>query len=320
MCAKLIQFLIYPNVNLIDFAGPLEAFITANHFAQQGAPPYSICAVSLEADTQVISGLQMSTQVLSPMTPAPNTLIIPGGAGIDGLCADPKFTKILIPHMDKSERLVSVCTGVFALAAANKLEGRKVTTHWSAYDELEQKYPNVIVTRGPIFINDGSVWTSAGVTSGIDLALSLIELDLGHAAALQVARHLVMFLKRPGDQNQYSSSLALQSGSRRFSDLHAWIGSNLNADLSVSALAKFMNMSERNFARRYAEKVGSKPSKMVELIRLEAVCQLLINSDSPLKEIAIKTGIGSEATLIRRFMKIYGVTPGEHRNRFKSQY
>ncbi|MNY41831.1 HTH-type transcriptional activator RhaS [compost metagenome] len=146
----------------------------------------------------------------------------------------------------------------------------------------------------------------------------MVEADLGHAAALEVARHLVVFLKRPGDQNQFSSSLTLQAKSSQFSDLHAWLNSNLSSDLSVSSLANFMNMSERTFARKYSEITGCTPSKMVEKIRLEAACQLLVTSKTPLKAIANKCGLGDESTFIRSFIKNYSVTPKEYRERFKS--
>ncbi|WP_279630136.1 GlxA family transcriptional regulator [Pseudomonas reidholzensis] len=244
---------------------------------------------------------------------------MPGGAGIQAFCKDSRFFSHFVEHVNNAQRLVSVCTGVFALAAAGQLDGRTVTTHWSAYDELESAFPSVIVKRGPIFINDGHLWTSAGVTSGIDLALSIVENDLGHAAALEVARHLVVYLRRPGDQEQFSSPLALQSKSSHFSDLHAWLSNNLEGDLSVSAMASFMSMSERTFARRYTQQTGSTPSKMVESLRLDAVRHLLVTSNSPLKTIAKRCGVGSESTLIRRFIKTFGVTPGEYRVRFNSQ-
>ncbi|KPB94313.1 Transcriptional regulator [Pseudomonas syringae pv. maculicola] len=151
------------------------------------------------------------------------------------------------------------------------------------------------------------------------MALAIVEADLGHAAALEVARHLVVFLKRPGDQNQFSSSLTLQSKSSQFSDLHAWLNNNLSGDLSVSVLADFMSMSERTFARKYSEVTGSTPSKMVEQLRLEAARHLLVTSSAPLKTVASKCGLGNESTFIRSFVKNYAVTPREYRERFKSQ-
>lgn len=319
MQTKSIQFIAYPGVSLLDLAGPLEVFIAANYLARSSHPPYSISIITPSEMPEVFSGFSISAEVLTAETPLAHTLIVPGGQGIHAFCNDPVFFSQFVEHAHNAKRLVSVCTGVFALAAAGKLDGRKVTTHWSAYDELESACPAVVVKRGPIFINDGDIWTSAGVTSGIDLALSIVENDLGHSAALEVARHLVVFLKRPGDQNQFSLPLALQSQSSHFSDLHAWLNNNLEGDLSVSVLAGFMNMSERTFARKYAESTGRTPSKMVESLRLDAVRHLLVTSNSPLKAIAKRCGLGNESTLIRRFVKSVGVTPAEYRARFNSQ-
>lgn len=318
MLTKSIQFIIYPEVSLLDLAGPLDVFIAANHLAPPDKKPYSISILALTTTNEILSSFSVGAEVLQQETLPAHTLIVPGGPGIHNFCKEPKFFSHFVNHSDKANRLVSVCTGIFALATAGKLDGREVTTHWSAYDELEKKFPSVNVKRGPIFINDGNVWTSAGVTSGIDLALALAEEDLGHSAALEIARHLIVFLKRPGDQNQFSSSLTLQSKSSQFSDLHAWINNNLNADLSVPALADFMNMSERTFNRKYSENTGHTPSKMVELLRLEAARHLLATSNSPLKKIAQNCGLGNESTFIRSFIKKFSVTPKEYRDRFKS--
>lgn len=317
MLVRSVQFMTYPEVSLLDLAGPLDVFIAANHFADPDHPPYSLSILSLSGTTEIFSNFSLNAAVLGAETPGAHTLIVPGGPGIHKFCDHPRFFTHFVRHAENAKRLVSVCTGVFALARAGKLNGRHVTTHWSAYDKLETDFPFVNVRRGPIFINDGDLWTSAGVTSGIDLALSMVEADLGHSAALEVARHLVVFLKRPGDQDQFSSSLTLQSKSSQFSDLHAWLNSNLNSDLSISSLANFMNMSERTFARKYSEVTGSTPSKMVEQIRLETACHLLVTSNSPLKAIANKCGLGDESTFIRNFTKKYSVTPKEYRERFK---
>jgi transcriptional regulator GlxA family with amidase domain len=318
MPQKSVQLIAYPEVSLLDLAGPLDVFIAANHYAPPDLPPYSLSILSLTPTTEIFSSFTVNAILIDGETPAPHTLIVPGGPGIHRFCDHPKFYTNFVKHTEKAERLVSVCTGIFALATAGKLDGRNVTTHWSAYDKLELDFPSVNVKRGPIFINDGDLWTSAGVTSGIDLALAMVEADLGHAVALEVARHLVVFLKRPGDQNQFSSSLTLQSKSSQFSDLHAWVNCNLSGDLSVLSLANFMHMSERTFARKYSEANGCTPSKMVEQIRLEAARHMLVTTRTPLKTIAKKCGVGNEATLIRSFIKNYTVTPGEYRARFKS--
>ncbi|QHF04304.1 helix-turn-helix domain-containing protein [Pseudomonas asturiensis] len=320
MLVRSIQFVAYPRVSLLDLAGPLDVFIAANHLAKSSDLPYTLSILVLNSPAQIFSSFSLNAELLSTETTPAHTLIVPGGPGVHAFCEDSRFFSHFVKHADKAQRLVSVCTGVFALACAGKLNGREATTHWSAYDELEHRFPAIKVRRGPIFINDADTWTSAGVTSGIDLALAIVEQDLGHCAALEVARHLVMFLKRPGDQDQFSSSLALQSRSSQFSDLHAWINVHLRDDLSVAALANFMNMSERTFVRKYRESTGRTPSKMVESIRLEAARHLLDTSDSPLKDIAQRCGMGSESTLIRRFIKTFRITPKEHRARFKSPH
>ena len=319
MPAKSIQFVAYPHVSLLDLAGPMDVFVAANHLAKYADLPYALSVLVLDSPTDIFCNFSLSAEHLCADTTPAHTLIVPGGPGIHDFCKDARFFSHFVTHANKAQRLVSVCTGVFALATAGKLDAREATTHWSAYDELEQRFPAIKVRRGPIFINDGDIWTSAGVTSGIDLALAIVEQDLGHSAALEVARHLIMFLKRPGDQDQFSSSLALQSKSSQFSDLHAWINVHLCNDLSVTALSNFMNMSERTFIRKYRESTGRTPSRMVESIRLEAARHLLDTSSKPLKEIAQRCGMGSEATLIRRFIKAFGITPREHRARFKAQ-
>ncbi|WP_458127681.1 GlxA family transcriptional regulator [Pseudomonas sp. Z2-11] len=320
MVAKTIQFITFSQANLIDFAGPLEVFLTANHFSDPKAPPYKLSITSLDNTATLLDNADLHTTSLDWSTPVPHTLIVPGGPGIYSFCRNPRFNSIFKAHAEKAIRLVSVCTGAFALAATGQLKGREVTTHWSAYDEFEQSFPDVLLKRGPIFVNDGHIWTSAGVTSGIDLALALVETDLGHAIAFKVAKHLVVFLKRPGDQNQFSSSLDMQTKSGNFSDLHAWVNANLANDLSITVLATRMNMTERTFIRRYKTSTGLTPSKMVERFRIDTVRNLLISTDCPLKEIAYLTGLGHEAILIRKFSSFFGVTPNEYRKRFKSSF
>lgn len=318
MRTKLIQFVTFTNVNLIDLAGPFEVFQTANYYAKSAKPPYSLQIVSFSGSTLLCEGAKLSTAGVDADLATPHTLVIPGGPGIYDFCKESNFGTDFVRHAHKAERLVSVCTGVFALAAADMLRGKNVTTHWLAYEQFEQQYPGITLKKGPIFVNDGKIWSSAGVTSGIDLCLSLVEKDLGHSAALEVARHLVMFLKRPGDQNQFSSSVTLQMRSGEFSDLHAWVNANLRNDLSIEVLAERMNMSERTLMRKYKAGTGQTPNRMVETLRLEAARHLLVTSERPLKDVANATGLGCDANLIRRFAKAFGTTPNEYRSRFKS--
>jgi transcriptional regulator GlxA family with amidase domain len=196
------------------------------------------------------------------------------------------------------------------------LKGRRVATHWTRCAELARRHPDVIVERDPIFIRDGDVWTSAGVTAGIDLALALVEQDLGRATALAVARQLVVFLKRPGGQAQFSAALSLQQGENRFGALHGWISQNLRAELSLPDIAARAGMSERTFVRRYREETGCTPAKAVERLRVEAAQRRLCDSRDALKRIASACGFGSADTMRRSFLRVAGVLPHDYRRRF----
>ena len=316
---KSVQLIAFSRMSFLDISGPLDVFLTANSVVDGSHKPYEVAVVSPAGSVEMPAGISIHANLLGEDTISPHTLIVPGGPGIHAFCEDDRFKSIFKAHASKATRLASVCTGAFALAAAGLLDGKRVTTHWSSYDELERRFPRLIVKRGPIFVNDGNVWTSAGVTAGIDLALAMVEQDLGQAVALEIARDLVMFLKRPGDQAQFSVPLTLQSESGRFSDLHAWMSANLAEDLSIPVLATRMNMSERSFLRHYRSLTGRTPSKVVEALRLEAARHLLLNTDHPMKDIAARCGFGNEATFLRRFGKSFGTSPGRHRAHFGSQ-
>lgn len=190
-------------------------------------------------------------------------------------------------------------------------------THWTRCAELARRHPEARVEPDPIFIRDGAVWTSAGVTAGIDLALALVEADLGRDAALAVARHLVVFLKRPGGQSQFSTVLALQSGGTRFEGLHAWIADHLSEDLTVPRLAEAAGMSPRGFARHYRAATGLTPARALERQRVEAARRLLSETALPLKRVAERCGFGSEETLRRSFLRHVAVAPASYRQRFR---
>jgi transcriptional regulator GlxA family with amidase domain len=215
-----------------------------------------------------------------------------------------------------ASRAASVCTGAFLLAASGVLDGRRAATHWSVSAEFARRFPAVHVEPDPIFVRDGRVWTSAGVTSGIDLALALVEADPGRDRALAVARYLVVFLKRPGGQAQFSAALSLQAGEERFGALHAWIGAHLARDLSLPVLAAEAGMSERSFSRHYREAAGLTPVRAIERLRVEAARRLLSESRLPVKRIAQKCGFGSEETMRRNFLRLLAATPQDYRARF----
>ena len=209
-----------------------------------------------------------------------------------------------------------VCSGAFVLGAAGLLDGRRVATHWQRCGELASRYPRARVEPDPIFVRDGALWTSAGVTAGIDMALAMVEADLGHAASMAVARDLVVFLKRPGSQSQFSAALATQHDNADFASLYAWIAGHLTADLSVVALADRAGMSERSFVRRFCAATGQTPARAVERLRVEAARQLLATTRQPIKRVAQRCGFGSEETRRRCLLRQAGITPRDYRARF----
>ncbi len=229
---------------------------------------------------------------------------------------DPQLVAWLTDRAARARRVASVCTGAFLLAAAGLLDDRRAATHWEHCDALKRRYPRVRVEPDPIFVRDGQVWSSAGVTAGIDLSLSLVERDLGRGVALAVARHLVVFLHRPGGQSQFSAALSLQSSEDRFAELHGWISGHLEEDLSVRHLAGRAGMSERTFLRRYAAATGATPARSIERLRLEAARQLLSETRLPIKKVAARCGFGSEETMRRAFQRLQSIAPNEFRQRF----
>ncbi|MFM0729090.1 helix-turn-helix domain-containing protein [Paraburkholderia sediminicola] len=276
---------------------------------------------------QTFPGLPVVTERLDSLDDQPiDTLIVPG-VPIDEHCTlQPELVAWIRRRAPQARRVCSVCTGAFYLAAAGLLDGRRVTTHWREAPHLASRFPDVRVDADPIFIRDAghgegasAVWTSAGVTAGIDLALALIEEDVGHAVAMQAARRLVVFMKRPGGQSQFSAALAAQaSAGGPFEALHSWMATHLGNDLSVERLAERAQMSPRTFARRYVDEVGRTPAKTVSAFRLEAAARVLAESRRPLKRIALDCGFGSEQNLRRAFVRRFGVLPLEYRERFES--
>jgi transcriptional regulator GlxA family with amidase domain len=243
---------------------------------------------------------------------------VAGGPGVEAAAADPALLDWVRQRARQVRRVASVCTGAFLLAPAGVLDGRRAVTHWSFCEDLARRFPAVRVERDPIFVRDGPVWTSAGVTAGIDLALALVEEDLGRTIALAVARYLVVFLKRPGGQAQFSAALSLQAAEDRFGALHDWINAHLAADMSLPVLASQAGMSERSFSRRYAEATGLTPVRAVERLRVEAARRLLSESRLPVKRISQRCGFGSEETMRRSFLRLLSATPQEYRARFSA--
>jgi transcriptional regulator GlxA family with amidase domain len=319
---------LFDGVQSLDVTGPLEVFSAANRWCDDrgAAPAYAIGTASLGGRAvRTSSGLGLVPNAdLASVPGPPDLLLVPGGAGARR--RDPDLVAWLREHAsaaladetNRAVRLASVCTGAFLLAEAGLLNGRKVTTHWERCAELADQYPDVTVDPDPIFIKDGRLATSAGVTAGIDLALALVEDDLGRDAALAVARGLVVFLRRPGSQSQFSAQLSAQLADRQpLRDVQQWIADHPAADLSVDVLAERASLSPRQFARAFAAETGLPPGRYVDRARLEAARRHLEDTGEGVEEAARACGYGTPEAMRRAFVKALGVSPAEYRRRFR---
>jgi transcriptional regulator GlxA family with amidase domain len=315
-----VEVLAFQEVQLLDVAGPLQVFASANdRAAEQGLPePYLATVVAPESQIFATAGLSFAAAALPADGTHVDTFVVAGGQGVMRAAENRELVGWVRAHAEGARRVASVCTGAFLLGAAGLLNGRRAVTHWEYCERLARRYPLVMVDPDPIFIHDGPVWTSAGVTAGIDLALALVEEDLGRPIALAVARHLVVFLKRPGGQAQFSTTLTLQSSDDRFASLHEWLSGNLDRDLPLHRLAAQAGMSERTFLRRYREATGMTPGRAIERLRVETARQLLSETTMPLKRIALRCGFGTEETMRRSFLRVQGVGPNDYRLRFSA--
>ncbi|MGW7051473.1 GlxA family transcriptional regulator [Streptomyces sp. NPDC054887] len=316
---RTVLVVLFDEVQSLDVTGPVEVFTGAAREAARGgaAAAYRIRTASLDgAPVRTSSGLTLVPDTALAGEPAPHTLLVPGGQGTR--TPDPRLTDWLRAHAPHAERLVSVCTGALLLAAAGLLDGRRVTTHWLVCDHLARTHPAVEVDPDPIYVRDGNVATSAGVTAGIDLALALVEEDLGRDIALTVARHLVVFLRRPGNQAQFSAQLAAQTARREpLRDVQQWITEHPEADLSVEALAGRARLSPRHFARAFQAETGTTPGRYVERVRIEHARRLLEDSADGVEEISRTCGYGTPEAMRRAFVKSLGAPPAEYRRRFR---
>jgi transcriptional regulator GlxA family with amidase domain len=318
---RIVEVLAFPSVQLLDVTGPIQVFASANRFMVDAGhdAPYAIRVVanagrSIEAS----AGVELAVHPLSVADTDVDTLVIAGGDGVNASLEDAALVEWVRERAKKARRTASVCTGAFLLAASGALDGRRAVTHWAFCAELARRFPDVRVEADPIFVQDGTVWTSAGVTSGIDLALALVEEDLGRALALAVARYLVVFLKRPGGQAQFSEFLSLQTTDDKFGALHDWISRHLADDLSLPVLASQAGMSERSFSRHYAEATGLTPARAIERLRVQGARHLLSETRLPVKRISQRCGFGSEETMRRSFLRLLDTTPQDYRARFAS--
>ncbi|MFD6294790.1 GlxA family transcriptional regulator [Streptomyces sp. NPDC060235] len=311
---RTVLIVLFDGVQSLDVTGPLEVFAGAE---AHRADSYRIRTASLDgAPVRCSSGLVLVPDHTLAEAPAPHTLLVPGGRGTRN--PDPLLVDWLRAHGPGAERLVSVCTGAILLAAAGLLDGRRATTHWAYCDRLARDHPAVEVDPDPIYVRDGRVATSAGVTSGIDLALALVEDDLGRAAALTIARHLVVFLRRPGNQAQFSVQLAAQTARREpLREVQQWISEHPGGDLSVESLAARARLSPRHFARAFQAETGTTPGRYVEGVRLEHARRLLEDTPDGVEEISRASGYGTPEAMRRAFVKTLGSAPAEYRRRFR---
>ncbi|QFZ73243.1 helix-turn-helix domain-containing protein [Streptomyces fagopyri] len=311
---RTVLVVLFDAVQSLDVTGPTEVFAGAETCR---AGSYRVRTASLDgAPVRTSSGLTLVPDGTLAEAPAPHTLLVPGGRGTRR--PDPRLTGWLREHGPRADRLVSVCTGALLLARAGLLDGRRATTHWAYCDRLARDHPAVRVDPDPIYVRDGRVSTSAGVTSGIDLSLALVEDDLGREAALTVARHLVVFLRRPGNQAQFSAQLAAQTARREpLREVQQWITERPGEDLRVEALAARARLSPRHFARAFQSETGVTPGRYVDRVRLEHARRLLEDTPDGVAEISRACGYGTPEAMRRAFLRALGAAPAEYRRRFR---
>ena len=317
--ARSVVFLAYDGMGLLDITGPQTVFWSASEaMRRQGRPGYIRHTVSLKGGlVRTAEGTEIDTVAIDTIGEI-DTIVVPGSLEIEPVLAERGLIDWLERTSPKARRTASVCAGAFLLAEAGLLDGRKAVTHWAMCDLFGSRYPEVELDPDAIYVRQDPVWTSAGVSAGIDLALALVQEDCGHDIAMQVARQLVIYVKRPGGQSQFSELLNVQaSDTHTFEKLDLWIEQNLARDyLSVELLAERAGMSPRNFARRYKEKTGRTPAKAVEVFRVEAAKRLLESSPRTIDQVARSSGFGDEERMRVTFHRHLGVSPRDYRKRF----
>jgi len=316
-----VAIVAYEGVQSIDVTGPLEVFSGASQLAEGrgGARGYTVEVLSRDGrPLRTSSGLTIAPHAALEQPPRMiDTLIIAGGSGHRAAAEDAGLIDWIARASARARRTASVCTGAFLLARAGLLDGRRATTHWANAARLAALYPEIEVDADPIFVRDGSVWTSAGVTAGMDLALALVEEDLDREAALEIARHLVLFLRRPGSQSQFSATLVAQAPRREpLREIQRSVIEQVAGLHTVEAMAARAHMSPRHFARAFRAETGVTPARYVERVRLEAARRQLEEGGETLAAVAAACGFGSAETMRRVFLRTLGVGAAEYRRRF----
>lgn len=322
--SRTIVFLAAPSTQILDVAGPFQIFVRAAELFVQEHPgrkaPYNVLLASTTHRRSVttncglgLTGAETFRTLRGPI----DTLLVAGGTGLEVAARDEALLLWLRKAAQRVRRIGSICTGAFLLAAAGLLEGKRATTHWKWAAELATRFKRITVDPDPIYIRDGNTYTTAGVTAGMDLALALVEEDLGSPLALKVAREMVLYLRRAGGQSQFSTSLSLQASDRKpIAEIRSWALDNLGQDLPVEKLAAKASMSPRNFARVFLKDTGTTPARFVERLRVEAARRRLEESKDKLEKVANDCGFGSLQGLRRSFLRVLQVSPNDYRRRF----
>jgi transcriptional regulator GlxA family with amidase domain len=323
---RAIAMIGFEGIQVLDVTGPLEVFSRASRLlVEQGiadTPPYHVVLAAREAGpVNSSAGLAVVARCAWRNLPSVDTLLVSGGIGVDRALEDHELIEWLRTQAPRARRYGSVCTGAILLARAGLLRNRRVTTHSSYFSQLSALEPTAQVDTDAVFVRDGALWTSAGVMAGMDMALAMVEEDWGRKLALEVARMLVMHAKRHGGAPRHSAALEAQEkgANGRFGRLAGWIAANLEAELSIEALARQSDISPRHFARLFHDELGTTPAKFVEGIRFEAAQQLLADGDKTLETIAARCGFGSAETLRRVFIRRTGVSPATYRARLRGE-
>jgi transcriptional regulator GlxA family with amidase domain len=320
-----VAVLAYPQLVLLDLVGPCEVFSMANRIARRlrgcETDPYTLETLSIGSclRLEASSGISlMADRSWRDCHGNIDTLLISGGIDLRQVTRDEALLQWVNEMAPRVRRIGSICTGAFVLAAAGVLNGRRATTHWQDCQQLAAEYPAVCVEPDRIYVKDDNVYTSAGVTAGLDLALAMVEEDLGREVAFTVAQTLVMFVRRPGGLNQFSALLKSQAAERQpFRDLLAWAAEHPEADLSVEALAARVHMSVRNFSRTFRRELNETPAHFIEMLRVETAARMLEQTGARMDRVARECGLGSGDSLRRSFLRVWGISPSEYRERFR---
>jgi len=322
MPTRRIGFLGFEGIQALDLVGPSDAFtsdaLRSPEYTVDGEPPYEVVIVGLRAKRfAAASGLEFRAHYVVPSNVRLDTLIIPGGSGLRKTGLADEAAAWISARAPGIRRIASVCTGIYGLAPTDLLDGRAVTTHWSFAADVQRRFPKLRVDSDALYLKDGKFCTSAGVTAGVDMALAMIEDDIGPEGALAVAREMVVYLKRSGGQHQYSEPLRFQvEATDRFADLAAWIPAHLRTDLSVEALAARACLSVRHFTRAFRERFSKTPAAFVEEARLTEACRRLALRRTTVESVARSVGYASDDAFRRAFGRRFGVLPRDYRSRF----